>query len=89
MKKLITSFFIKLFNINKEDLLAASSEKKEELKDTGSLPHKESVETSLSVGSNTNDSNFIEPVFEKKKTVKQKKILLLKTCQAFFVFFEK
>jgi len=74
MKKLITSFFIKLFNINKEDLLAASSEKKEELKDTGSLPHKESVETSLSVGSNTNDSNFIEPVFEKKKTVKQKKI---------------
>lgn len=74
MKKLITSFFIKLLNINKEDLLAASSGNKEELKDTDSLPQKESVETPLSIDSNTNDSCFIEPVLEKKKTVKQHKI---------------
>ena len=74
MKKLLTSFLIKLFKINKEDVLAASSEKNEEIKDTTYLLQKESVETSLSVDSNTKDSCFIEPVLEKKKTVKQKKI---------------
>lgn len=74
MKKLITSFFIKLLNINKEDILSASYEKKEEIKDTNSLLQKEFVETSLSIDSNTKDSCFIEPILEKKKTVKQKKI---------------
>jgi plasmid replication initiation protein len=74
MKKLITSLLIKLFKINKEDVLAASSERNEEIKDTTHLLQKESVETSLSIDSNTNDSCFIEPILEKKKTDKQKKI---------------
>lgn len=74
MKKLLTSFLIKLFNINKEDLLAVSSIKKEEIKDTDPLPQNDSAETSLSVDSNINDSCFIEPVLEKKKIIKQKKI---------------
>jgi len=73
MKKLLTSFLIKLFNINKEDVLAASSEKKEEIKETAYLSQEE-LETSLSIDLNTNDSCFIEPVLEKKRTVKQKKI---------------
>jgi plasmid replication initiation protein len=74
MKKLITSLLIKLFKINKEDLLAASSEKREEIKDTTHLLQKESIETSLSIDLKLEDSCFVEPVLEKKKTVKQKKI---------------
>jgi plasmid replication initiation protein len=74
MKKLLTSFLIKLFNINKEDLLAASSEKKEEIKETDLLPQEESVESSLDIDTNIDNSIFVEPVLEKKKTVKQKKI---------------
>jgi len=74
MKKLLTSFFINLFNINKEDLLEASSEKKEEPKKTTHLPQENPVETSLDIDSNINDSCFVEPILEKKKTVKQNKI---------------
>jgi plasmid replication initiation protein len=74
MKKLITSLLIKLFKINKEDLLAVSSEKREEIKDTTHLLQKESIETSLSIDLKLEDSCFVEPVLEKKKTVKQKKI---------------
>ena len=74
MKKLITSFFIKLLNINKEDLLAASSEKNEEPKNTTHLPQEETIETSLDIDLKPDDLSFVEPVLEKKKTVKQKKI---------------
>ena len=78
MKKLLTSFLIKLFNINKEDLLTASSEKKEELKETTHLPQENPVETSLDIDSNINDSCLVEPVLKTeiitkpKKTVKSK-----------------
>ena len=74
MKKRTTSFLIKLFNINKEDLLAASSEKNEELKNTTHLPQEETIETSLDIDLKLDDLSFVEPVLEKKKTVKQKKI---------------
>lgn len=78
MKKLLTSFLIKLFNINKEGLLTASSEKKEELKETTLLPQEEPVETYLYIDSNINDSCLVEPVLKTeiinkpKKTVKSK-----------------
>jgi plasmid replication initiation protein len=74
MKKLITSFLIKIFNINKEDVLEASSKKTEDSKKTTHLPQENTVETSLDIDSNINDSFFVEPILEKKKTVKQKKI---------------
>jgi plasmid replication initiation protein len=74
MKKLLTSFFIKLLNIKKEDLLAASSEKKEELKEIALLTQEEPVKTSLDINTSIDNSTFIEPFLEKKKTVKQKKI---------------
>ena len=74
MKKLITSFFIKLLNINKEDLLAVSSEKNEEPRNTTHLPQEETIETSLDIDLKPDDLSFVEPVLEKKKTVKQKKI---------------
>jgi hypothetical protein len=74
MKKLLTSFLIKIFNINKEDLLEASSERKEDIKNENYLPQKESVETPLLIDSNTNDTCSIDLLLEKKKTVKQKKI---------------
>lgn len=72
MKKLITSFLIKLLNINQDDVLSASYEKKEERKDTPPLPKKKAIKTNLSIDSKTNDSCFVEPVLEKKKTVKKK-----------------
>jgi len=74
MKKLITSFFIKLLNIKKEDLLDTSSEKKEELKEVVLLPQEDPMETSLDIDVSINNSTFIEPILEKKKIVKQKKI---------------
>ena len=74
MKKRTTSFLIKLFNIKKEDLLEASSEKNEEPKNTTYLPQEETVETSLDIDLKPDDLSFVEPVLEKKKTVKQKKI---------------
>jgi len=78
MKKLITSFIIKIFNINKEDLLSASYEKKEEIKDKDILPQKESIETSLPINLKQDDSSSFEPVLEKKTPAKQKKILTQK-----------
>jgi len=78
MKKLITSFFIRLLNINKEDVLAASSETKEEIKDKDILPQKESIETSLPIDLKQDDSSSFEPVLEKKTPAKQKKILTQK-----------
>ena len=79
MKKLITSFFIKLLNINKDDLLSASSETKEELKETTHLPQEEPVETSVYIDSNISDSCFVEPVLKKEIKTKQNKTLTPKT----------
>ena len=78
MKKLLTSFLIKIFNINKEDLFEASSEKKEEIKDTNSLPKKESIKKSLSIDSNINDLFSVGPVLEKEIKTKSKKPSTLK-----------
>jgi len=54
--------------------LAASSEKNEEPKNTTHLPQEETIETSLDIDLKPDDLSFVEPVLEKKKTVKQKKI---------------
>lgn len=72
MKKRITSFLIKLLNINKEDVLAASSEKKEEIKEW-------LVETPLDIDIKINDSCVIEPVLKKEIKTKTTKTLTPKT----------
>ena len=54
--------------------MAASSEKNEEPKNTTHLPQEVTVETSLDIDLKLDDLSFVEPVLEKKKTVKQKKI---------------
>lgn len=75
MKKLITSFFIKLLNINKEDLLAASSEKKEEIKEEINSPKKDSKASALSVDLNINDLCSVGSVLKKEIKTKPQKIL--------------
>jgi plasmid replication initiation protein len=79
MKKLLTSFLINLFNINKEDVFNASSEKKKEPKEPSHLPQEEPAETSLDIDSSINGSYFVEPVLKKEIKTKQKKTLTPKT----------
>lgn len=75
MKKLITSFFIKLLNINKEDLLAASSEEYVKPKDTDFPPQEISTGTNSLVDADVNDLCSIAPVPIKEVKTKPKKIL--------------
>jgi plasmid replication initiation protein len=69
MKKLLTSFLIKLFNINKEDVLAVSQELKDHIK----TPKEELPITSLDVDEPINNNCSVEPVLEKEIKSKSKK----------------
>lgn len=73
MKKLITSFFIKLLNINKEDLLAVSSEESVNSKETDCLTQEMSTETNSLVDADVNDLCSIAPVPIKEIKTKPKK----------------
>ncbi len=75
MKKLLTSFLIKLFNINKEDVLAVYQELKDHIK----TPKEKMVKTSLDIDTHINNTCSVEPVLEKEIKSKPKKILKQKT----------
>lgn len=75
MKKLLTSFLIKLFNINKEDVLAVSQELKDQIK----TPKKNLVKSFLDVDEPINNTCSVEPVLEKEIKTKPKKPSTLKT----------
>jgi len=75
MKKLLTSFLIKLFNINKEDVLAVSQESKNNIKKY----KEELVQTSLDVDEPINNTCSFKPILEKEIKTKPKKILKQKT----------
>lgn len=75
MKKLLTSFLIKLFNINKEDVLAVSQELKDHIK----TPKEELLKTSLNIDAHINNTRSVEPVLEKERKAKPKKVLKQKT----------
>lgn len=75
MKKLITSLLIKLFKINKEDVLAVSQELKNHIK----KPKKNLVKMFLAVDEPINNTCSVEPVLEKEIKTKPKKVLKQKT----------